>query len=45
MREAVDAINEINRNYEYHCREARKMAEKYFDSDKVLKDMLDKCGI
>lgn len=43
--EAVDAINEINNNYEYHCYEARKIAEKYFDSNKVLRKMLKQCGL
>ncbi len=43
--EALHAINEIHKNYEYHCAEARNIAEKYFDSDKVLRDMLKKCKI
>jgi len=29
MQEAIDAINEINKDYEFHCKEARKIAEKY----------------
>ena len=45
MQEAAAAIKEINKNYEFHCKEARKIAEKYFDSDKILKKMLDYCGI
>jgi len=45
MQEAVDAINEVNKDYEYHCQEARKVAEKYFDSDKVLSKMLKQCGV
>jgi len=45
MKEAIDAINEVNSDYEYHCQEARKVAEKYFDSDKVLKKMLKQCGV
>ncbi len=45
MQEAIDAVNEINRDYEYHCKEARKIAEKYLDSDKILKQMLKQCGV
>jgi len=45
MQQVVDAINEVNKDYEYHCQEARKIAEKYFDSDKVLGEMLKQCGV
>jgi len=45
MQEAVDAVNDVNKDYEYHCKEARKVAEKYFDSDKVLGKMLKQCGV
>ena len=45
LQEAADAVKEINKDYEYHSKEARKIAEKYFDSDKVLGKMLKQCGI
>lgn len=38
--EAVDAIQNVKRNYARHCRAARGVAETYFDSDKVLGSML-----
>jgi hypothetical protein len=42
--EAVAAIEEINRNYSEHCRAARVIAEEYFDSIKVLTNMLNLIG-
>jgi hypothetical protein len=41
IQEAVHAVNEINNNYEYHCYEARKIAEKYFDSNKILSRLIE----
>ncbi len=38
--EALKAIEEINKNYEYHSREAKRIASEYFDSDKILKKMI-----
>ena len=34
--EALTGLDEINRNYEFHCQMARAMAEEYFDSRNVL---------
>jgi hypothetical protein len=45
MEEAVAAIESVNRNYERHCRAARRIAEEYFDSQKVLRTMLQACGL
>jgi hypothetical protein len=39
--QAVDAVAEIERNYDEHCRGARALAERYFDSDTVLTRLLD----
>jgi len=36
IEEAVDAIQEVETNYERHARAAREIGEAYFDSDKVL---------
>ena len=44
LQEAAEKIEEINRNYEKHCAEARSIAEEYFDSDKVLSRMLCQIG-
>ena len=40
--EAQAGVEEIQRNYDKHCRAARAVAEEYFDSDKVLTRLLDK---
>ena len=38
--EAVGAINEINCNYNKHCKWAREIAEEYFNSDRVLTELI-----
>jgi hypothetical protein len=38
--EAVDAFAAINRDYEKHCREARRIAETFFDADQVARQIL-----
>ena len=43
--EAVAGVEEINRDYARHCRAARRIAEGYFDSDKVLAALLEKLGV
>jgi glycosyltransferase involved in cell wall biosynthesis len=45
IEDAVAAIESVNGDYERHCRAARKIAEEYFDSDKVLRSMLQACGL
>jgi len=40
--EAKAAIEAINRSYSHHCRAAREIAEAYFDSRKVLRELLDR---
>ena len=44
MEEAVAGIENINRDYEAHCRAAREMAEEYLDYRRVLPRMLDICA-
>ena len=39
--EALFAIEEINNNYEKHCRYARELAENYFSSDKILTELIE----
>ena len=40
--EAVSGVQEISRNYAAHADAARQIAVEYFDSDKVLRSLLDK---
>lgn len=42
MAEAISCIEEVNRNYGKHCNKAREIVEEYFDSNKVLSQLL-KC--
>lgn len=41
LREAAGALNEINADYERHCRAARDIAETHFDSRRVLETALN----
>ena len=45
MDDAVSGIDSINRDYLSHCEAARRIAEKYFDSDIVLGSLLDRAGL
>ena len=44
MEEALNGIEHINRDYAGHCRAARDIAETYFNSDRVLSNILDRVG-
>ena len=41
---AADAIDDVFSNYGLHADAARSLAEEYFDSDRVLADLLDAAG-
>lgn len=43
--EATDAVNAVLRDYAQHARAARALAVRYFDSDKVLRVLLDRLGV
>ncbi|MGO9526455.1 MAG: glycosyltransferase, partial [Verrucomicrobiia bacterium] len=43
--DVVNAVEQISKDYERHCRAARRMAQEYFDSDKVLRTMLQTCDV
>ena len=43
--EAIAGIEEIERDYERHSAAARELAETYFDSDKVLGNLLAELGV
>ena len=41
MAEAAEAIHEVERDYKQHAEAARCIAEKYFDSDRVLTRLIE----
>src|SRR5262245_12203605 len=43
--DAAAAVAAVNRDYERHCKAARRMAEEFFDSDKVMGGLLEKSGV
>jgi hypothetical protein len=45
MEEAVSTLDDVESNYEAHTRAARELAGDCFDSDKVLKGLLEACGL
>ena len=45
LEEALAGIDEINSRYDEHCLAARDIAERYFDSSKVLAQMIDQAGV
>jgi hypothetical protein len=40
LEQAIEGAEKIESNYAHHCRAARRLAEEYFDSDKVLDKLL-----
>ena len=44
MDEAVAGVNAIRSDYPHHARAARELAEAYFDSNRVLTQLLDRIG-
>ena len=45
MKSALRGAGDISRNYAAHCRAARQIAEDFFDSDKVLGNLVERIGI
>jgi hypothetical protein len=41
LREAAEALANVNTNYEHHCRVAREIAETYFDAKQVIENILN----
>jgi glycosyltransferase involved in cell wall biosynthesis len=39
--EAMAAIESVNHSYLHHCKSAREIAEEYFNSQKVLSELLN----
>lgn len=44
MQSALAGARDISRNYAAHCRAARQLAEDFFDSDKVLGNLVERVG-
>ena len=42
VEQAAEAIGEVDKNYRRHSRAAHAVAQEYFDSDKVLPDLLER---
>jgi len=43
--EALEGVEQIERDYELQARAARALAEEHFDSDIVLKRLLEQLGV
>ncbi len=44
LEEAVEGAEKISRDYEFHCRAAREIAEEFFDADKIIRKLADEIG-
>ena len=45
LQQAAEAIAAVERDYDMHKEAARDVARKHFDSDKVLGELLRRCGV
>jgi hypothetical protein len=45
LEEAAIGARSIAQDYQHHCQEARRIAEQYFDSDKVIGNLLTDIGV
>lgn len=45
LKDAAAGVEKIAADYEKHCDAARQLAEEYFDSDKVLNQLINEVGI
>ena len=45
LKEAAAGAEEIARDYEKHCRSAHQIAKEFFDSDKVLSQLIEEVGV
>jgi hypothetical protein len=44
LEEAVAGAEKISRDYEFHCRAAREIAEEFFDADKIIRKLAGETG-
>lgn len=40
--EALEGIRDVTAHYDHHCRDARNVAERYFDARQVLSELIDR---
>ena len=45
VQEAVDAVRAVESDYERHAAPARRIAERHFDSRRVLGSLVDRVGL
>jgi hypothetical protein len=45
MDQAIAQVREVLENYEHHSHAARQLAERHFDSDKVLGRLVEEAGV
>ena len=45
LEEAVEGAEKISSDYERHCRAARRIAEEFFDSDKIIRKLAREVGL
>jgi hypothetical protein len=45
IEEAVEAVQEINRDYAHHCNAARRIAVEHFSAEHVLRTLLRQVGL
>ena len=45
MADIVEAVGQINADYDRHCRAAREIAREFFEADTVLRSLLARIGI
>jgi hypothetical protein len=43
--EVAEAIEQVNADYEHHCRAARTLAEQFFDAGKLLRGLFNDVGL
>ncbi len=43
--EVIRAVETIDRDYQRHCRAARRIAEEHFAAEKVIGRLLNACGL
>ena len=45
LEEAIQGAEQIGREYDRHCQAARALAVAYFDSDRVLRRLIEEIGV